>query len=160
MIGGAVYEHLCVVPKWSAAPPLSLSMFQGDYGLKPEVFWKMIHPVTLLLFGLTLVTHWKTGRKKSLLTVLSCYLLILVITAIYFVPELLSITTTAFAQDVDADLTSRALAWERWSLLRLAVLFFLAVKLFLGLAKPGHLPAGSGIAPRKPLPQQMETVSL
>jgi hypothetical protein len=44
MIGGAVYEHLNIVPQWSAAPPLSLSMFQGEYGLKPGTFWMVIHP--------------------------------------------------------------------------------------------------------------------
>ena len=43
IIGGAVYEHLNVVPQWSAAPPVSLSMFQGEYGLKPDLFWKIIH---------------------------------------------------------------------------------------------------------------------
>jgi hypothetical protein len=137
MIGGAVYEHLTIVPKWSAAPPLSLSMFQGTYGLKPELFWKLIHPVTLALFALTLFTHWKTERRKNILTALSSYFLILVITAFYFVPELLAITTTPFAQKTDPDLTRRAGAWEMWSLVRLGVLLLLAMQLFLGLAKSG-----------------------
>src|SRR5687768_2541727 len=85
IIGGAVYEHLNVVPTWAAAPPVSLSMFQGEYGLKPELFWKIIHPVNLLLFTLTLIFHWKSERRKHILPVLSVYVLILVITAIYFV---------------------------------------------------------------------------
>ncbi len=158
MIGGAVYEHLCVVPQWTAAPPLSLSMFQGSFGLKPEVFWKMIHPVTLLLFVLTLVLHWSSDRKRALLTTLGAYLFILVITAIYFVPELLSITNTTFVQEVDANLATRAAAWENWSLLRLAVLFLLAINLFLGLAKPNHLLPDANTTPqRKQSPRSLET---
>lgn len=135
IIGGAVYEHMNVVPQWAAAPPVSLSMFQGDYGLQAEVFWKAIHPVNLLLFIVTLALHWRTARKKNLLVVIGVYVLILAITAIYFVPELISITTTAYASTVNAELTKRAALWETLSLVRLGVLFFLSIHLFLGLTK-------------------------
>ncbi|HEX2533417.1 MAG TPA: hypothetical protein VHK69_06760, partial [Chitinophagaceae bacterium] len=65
VIGGAVYEHMNIVPTWAAAPPVSLSMFQGEHGLKPEHFWKFIHPLTLLLFLGTLAAHWKSARRKN-----------------------------------------------------------------------------------------------
>lgn len=136
VIGGAVYEHLAVVPKWSAAPPLSLSMFQGQYGLKPEVFWKLIHPVNLVLFLLALALHWKTARKNTLAGVFVLYIAILAITRVYFVPELLSIITTPFSETVDPALTNRSAWWEALSLVRLGVLLVMAVFLFLGLAKP------------------------
>jgi hypothetical protein len=135
IIGGAFYEHLNVVPKWAAAPPLSLSMFQGQYGLKPELFWMLIHPVTLLLFAITLVMHWRSARRKPLLIVLGSYLFILVVTSIYFVPELISITTTAFSTDVDAELTRRAARWESLSLVRLGLLVIFSLVLFMGLTK-------------------------
>src|SRR5688572_253520 len=90
MIGGAVYEHLNVVPTWSAAPPASLSMFQGQYGLNPELFWKIIHPVNLVLFIICLIVHWRSERRKNLLIVFISYVLILVITFVHFVPELIS----------------------------------------------------------------------
>lgn len=135
VIGGAVYEHLNIVPTWSEAPPLSLSMFQGQYGLNPELFWMLIHPVNLVLFALNLIIHWKTDRRKNILIVFTSYLLILGITAIYFVPELISITTTPFATTIDADLTRRASLWETLSLVRLAVLVVLSVILLLGLTK-------------------------
>ena len=136
MIGGAVYEHLNVVPKWSAAPPLSLSMFQGQYGLKPELFWMLIHPVNLVLFVITLVLHWKTARQKTLTGVFALYVAILVITSVYFVPELISLTTTPFAETVDPALVNRASRWEALSLVRLGVLHLMAVFLLLGLALP------------------------
>jgi len=143
IIGAAVYEHLIVVPRWTAAPPVSLAMFQGPYGLKPELFWKLIHPVNMLLFGLALLTHWKSARRKPLLIVLSAYITILAITAVYFVPELIAITTTPISNIPDPELTRRASLWEVLSHVRLGVLVILSLVLFTGLTRPGnHITAG------------------
>ncbi len=159
IIGGAVYEHINMVPTWSAAPPLSLSMFQGQYGLHPESFWMFIHPVNLLLFTLTLILHWKSKRRSNIGIVMTGYLLILVITSVYFVPELINITTAEFTQTINADLTRRASLWEFLSLVRLGILIILSMVLFTGLTKPveatatqpadtGHLIAGKLSAQR------------
>lgn len=137
VIGGAIYEHLCVVPQWAAAPPLSLSMFQGKYGLYPQAFWIPIHPITLLLIIITLFFSWKTARKNNVLTTLLGYITILIITSIYFVPELIEITATPYSTDVSAALTKRAKLWETLSIVRLFTLIILAIVLFLGLAKAG-----------------------
>ena len=135
IIGGAVYEHLTVVPKWTAGPPASLVMFQGEYGLNTEMFWMLIHPTTLLLFVITLIMHWKSPRRKNLSIVLGTYISTLIITSIYFVPELISIITTSYSPVVDANLTSRAQLWEVLSIIRLGVLMILAIILFTGLTK-------------------------
>ncbi|GAB2671872.1 hypothetical protein GCM10027036_26500 [Flavihumibacter cheonanensis] len=127
VIGGAIYEHIAVVPQWSMAAPASLAMFQGEYGLRPGPFWMMIHPVTLVFMGLSLLLFWKTSFRQGLLITLSGYILVLVITFIYFVPELLSITGSAYSVDVDPILTSRSRLWETLSLVRLAFLIVLAV---------------------------------
>ncbi|WP_276483416.1 hypothetical protein [Paraflavitalea pollutisoli] len=135
MIGGAVYEHLNVVPVWSSAPPVSLSMFQGPYGLKPELFWKIIHPVNLILFALTLILHWKTGRAGSIGIAFTGYVVILVITFLYFVPSLIAIITATYGEVADADLTRQARLWEQLSLVRLCVLVVLAMVLLTGMAR-------------------------
>lgn len=135
MIGGAVYEHINVVPKWSAAPPESLSIFQGTYGLKPELFWMIIHPVNLLLFILTLAFHWKSARRKNILIAFSSYVIILVVTSLFFVPELISITSTTWSAEVDHSLRDRAKLWETLSIVRLGVLGVLVLILLMGLAK-------------------------
>ncbi len=139
VIGAAVYEHVGVVPRWSAAPPVSLTMFQGKYGLNATPFWMFIHPITLLLFIATLVVFWKTGRRIHILVPLSVYVAILAATATYFVPQLLSIVQTPISDTADATLTSRAQTWETLSLVRLGVLVVIALQLFLGLGKVGHL---------------------
>lgn len=51
--GGFVYEHVAVVPVWTANPPESLAMGQGRHRLAAERFWRTIHPITLL----TLTEH-------------------------------------------------------------------------------------------------------
>ena len=139
VIGAAVYEHMAVVPQWSAAPPASLTMFQGKYGLNAQPFWMSIHPITLLLFIATLVVFWKTGSRIHILLPLSVYVAILVTTGIYFVPQLLSIIQTPLTDTVDAALTARAKTWETLSLLRLGILVVSAIYLFLGLSKTGKL---------------------
>lgn len=136
VIGGAVYEHIAVVPKWSAAPPRSLSMLQGDYGLHAEYFWMSIHPITLLFMISALIANWKNSRRKNILIVLGSYVLILVITSIYFVPELMEIFGTAYQDTVDEGLVQRASLWETLSLIRLAFLVVLAYILLAALTKP------------------------
>ena len=154
VIGGAVYEHLSVVPRWAAAPPVSLTMFQGPYGLNAALFWKNIHPVNLLLFTATLILHWRSERRRPLLVVVASYMAILVVTAIYFVPELLRITSAPYAPTPDPELTKSALLWERLSLVRLGMLVVLSLVLFLGLTKGGQrqVPAHSQSKIREALP--------
>jgi hypothetical protein len=135
VIGAAIYEHLAVVPRWAAGPPASLSMFQGDYGLYAQAFWIPIHPITLALLLLTLIISWKSPRRTNVLTNLIGYVAILVITSIYFVPELIAITTTPYSDTVDAALTERAEKWEMLSLVRLGFLIILSLILFMGLTR-------------------------
>jgi hypothetical protein len=133
--GAALYEHIAVVPQWSAAPPASLSMFQGEYGINPESFWMMIHPVTLLFMITALILCRKSAQQKYLLITFSGYILILITTAIYFVPELIALTTVEFSETADAELTDRAGLWEILSIIRMVIIMGLAIVLFFGLTK-------------------------
>jgi len=138
IIGAAIYEHLAVVPQWSAAPPASLSMLQGEYGLYAQAFWMPIHPITLVLMILTLLLSWKSPRRVNVAIPLIGYAAILAITFVYFVPELIAITTTPYADTVDAALTERAAQWEMLSLVRLGFLIVLSLVLFSGLTRSNH----------------------
>ncbi|MCE6987590.1 hypothetical protein [Dyadobacter sp. CY323] len=133
IIGAAIYEHAAIVPVWSMAPPVSLSMFQGEYGIQPANFWMPVHPVTILLLAAALIANWKLPRRKQILIVFGGYLLILLITATYFVPELIAITTSAYSVATSVDLTVRADLWEKLSLLRLSVLLIFAGMLLRSL---------------------------
>jgi hypothetical protein len=138
VIGGAIYEHLTMVPVWTSAAPASLAMFQGDYAVAAFRFWIPIHPITVILLIAALVANWKTERRKPIALVLGGYILVLVVTFAFFVPELLSITRSAYSPAVDSALTQRAKFWESMSLVRLAWMLLLAVILTFGLTRSGE----------------------
>ncbi|PYS87490.1 MAG: hypothetical protein DMF62_12340 [Acidobacteria bacterium] len=135
MIGGATYEHTSVVPIWASAPPASLSMFQGNYPLSAWNFWIPIHPINVILLLTSLIVNWGTARRKFILMTIGGYFLVLVVTFIYFVPELMSIIQSSYSTVIDPELTRRAKNWELFSLVRLGVIMVLAVSLLFGLAK-------------------------
>lgn len=135
IIGAAFYEHIAVWPAAFAEPPRSLSMFQGPYKLNAAAFWTSIHPVTLLLMVITLIVSWKTARRKNLLITMTGYVIILLATFVYFVPELLELIGTPYQDTVDPSLQSRGSLWETLSLIRAGVLIVLAIVMFLGLTK-------------------------
>lgn len=136
VIGGAVYEHLALVPVWASAVPTSLTMFQGQYRVTPEKFWMLIHPVTIVLMVAALIANWASDRRALIIAPLVGYVLVLGLTWLYFVPELMELTQAAFSETVDAALTARAQSWETWSLVRLGFLFILAITLLSSLATP------------------------
>ena len=138
IIGGAVYEHLAVVPSWSAAPPSSLAIFHLEYPLTAQYFWMGVHPVTILLLIGALITNWHTLRRINILTSLIGYAIILVITSIYFVPELMDFMGTPASDSVDQSMVSRASMWEILSLVRLGFLLIIGYLLLSALTKSGE----------------------
>ena len=136
VIGGAVYEHLALVPVWTSAVPASLTVFQGEYALRAQNFWIPIHPVTIVLMVGALIANWRSDRRWLIILPLAGYVIVLGITFLYFVPELMTLTQTPFSETVDAALTARANTWETLSLVRLGFLFILAITLLSSLATP------------------------
>lgn len=135
IVGAAIYEHTALWPAAFSEPPKSLTVFQGPYRLNAALFWMFVHPVTLLLFVITLVVSWKTDRRKHVLVTLVGYVIILLATFSFFVPELLELTGATYSNTVDASLQSRGSRWITLSLIRAGVLIVLAINLLLGLTK-------------------------
>jgi hypothetical protein len=85
---------------------------------------------------------------------------VLLITGLYFVPELLSIIKTPMSSAADPDLVRRAGLWETLSLVRLACLLVMGVVLFMGLAKPAHpLPAGNTSSKKRKIAGEEKAVA-
>ena len=135
VIGGATYEHAAVVPVWTSAVPTSLSMVQGEYGLAAGNFWIPVHPITIALLTTALIANWPTRRRNYIIATMAGYLVILGLTFVYFVPELMTLTGTAYSTTVDIELTRRANLWETLSLIRLGCLLVLAIVLLFGLSR-------------------------
>lgn len=139
ILGAGTYEHISTWPIAFSEPPRSLAMFQGEYALQPASFWRLVHPVTLLLLLVTLILNWKTGRRKYILITMGAYVLAVIATFIYYVPELVRIIGTPYAATVDAGLQHSAGLWITLSLVRLTVIFASAIVLLFGLTKPDHV---------------------
>lgn len=135
IIGAAVFEHIAVWPQMYAAPPQSLTMIQGEYGLNGGKFWMIIHPIVLSLFIIVTILTWRTERRRNVWIPFAVYLSIMVVTTIYFVPELIAIGSTPFNETIDASLQRRGSTWINLSLLRLFILIVTGVYLYLGLAR-------------------------
>lgn len=143
--GGAVYEHVVTIPVWTTAPPESLAMFHGDYGAQPARFWQSIHPVALLASVIALALNWKIlPRRKMIGITLGGYLLVLVLTAIYFVPELMTLTLDPQAQIPPDEWKSRADTWEILSLIRAVFMILLAIPLIHAATRAGAAGADEG----------------
>lgn len=138
IIGAGVYEHFAVWGIAFSEPPKSLMMFQGNYALQSESFWRLVHPVTLALLLVTLGLNWKTERKKYILIAIATYITALIVTFIYYVPELKSIIGTPYSATVDAGLQERGSLWITLSKIRLSFIFVSAFVLISGLTKPAH----------------------
>lgn len=136
ILGAGIYEHVAVWPRAYAAPPKSLGMFQGAYGLNAGAFWKVIHPITILLFAFTLIVWWKTPRRNYIMIPFAAYIIILIITFAYFVPELIRITGAVYNDTVDEALQKRGSLWTTLSLIRAFILSILVIILYWGLTKP------------------------
>lgn len=136
IIGAGINEHFAVWTVAFSEPPKSLVMFQGDYALQPESFWKFVHPVTFVLLLVTLGLNWKTERKKYILITIATYITALIVTFIYFVPELKGIIGTPYSETVDAGLQQRGSLWITLSKIRLTFIFASAFVLILGLTRP------------------------
>jgi hypothetical protein len=114
-------------------------MFQGPYALNPGPFWMAIHPITVLLMTVALILNWRGPRRRPILLVLGGYVLVLAITFAYFVPVLLGIIATPYADVVDPAMRASAARWEVLSIVRLVFLMVLAVVLLGALARPAEL---------------------
>jgi len=139
VLGAAVYEHLAVIPKWNAAIPSSLSMFQGKYGLQAQYFWVPIHPFTIIFMVAALIANWHNSRRKNILYALTGYVLILIVTYIYFVPTLIRLIETPYSETVDEALTNSGATWEILSLLRLVFIVIISYLLLSSLTKPAEV---------------------
>jgi hypothetical protein len=70
MNGAQIFETLLIVPAWTAAPPASLGLFQGAYGLDFKAFWIVFHSLHEITFILALAFCWKLKTVRHWLLAL------------------------------------------------------------------------------------------
>ena len=136
LLGGIVYSHLVYFPVYLSALPDSAVVVNGPYGLHEAIFWMTIHPLLILSLIVALVLNWKfKSRRKLILISFAIYFLVLVVTQIYFLPELRAFEQSPESTVSPAEWLARGQRWQRLSWTRGAIMYAGILPLLLALSK-------------------------
>lgn len=134
LLGGIVYSHLVYFPVYLSALPDSAVVITGTYGIHDARFWLTIHPLLILSFIVTLVLNWKYKQRRKLISItFAVYLVVLIITRLYFVPELIAFEGSAQSNVSRAEWLARTQLWQRMSWVRGAVCYAATLPLLYAL---------------------------
>ena len=136
LLGGIAYSHLVYFPVYLSALPASSVVVNGPYGLNEGRFWLTIHPLLILSLIIALVLNWKVKPRRKLIGIsFMVYILVLIVTQLYFLPELFAFADSPGSSVSPAEWSARAQRWETLSWLRGAVCYAFFVPLLLALTK-------------------------
>lgn len=137
LLGGIAYSHLVYFPVYLSALPDSAVVVRGPYGLHEAIFWMTVHPLLILSLIVALVLNWKAkSRRKLILISFAIYFVVLVITQIYFLPELVAFEGSPETNVLRSEWIARGQRWQTLSWIRGAGMFAGILPLLLALTKP------------------------
>lgn len=139
IVGGILYSHTATLPSLLLHLPESSVLENGPFPLKDEAFWKMIHPFTILFTVLALVINWKnTAMRKYIVYAAVIYILALIATFTYFVPEIQEFVKSNQNTSVPAsEWLSRGHRWLQLSWIRGSFMFLGFILMLVALTKTG-----------------------
>jgi uncharacterized membrane protein len=140
LLGGIAYSHLVYFPVYLSALPDSAVLVNGPHGLNEGIFWITIHPLLILSLIVTLALNWnQQSRRKLILISFVVYLMVLVVSALYFVPELMAFKESPQSSLSRAEWLARGQRWQLLSWVRGAICYAAFIPLLIALSKPGRV---------------------
>jgi hypothetical protein len=137
LLGGIAYSHLVYFPVYLSALPDSAVVVTGPYGLHESTFWLTFHPLLILSLIVALVLNWESKpRRKRVLVSVVIYFLVLVVTQIYFLPELIAFEQSPESTVSASEWLARGQRWQRLSWIRGSVMYAGILPLLLALTTP------------------------
>jgi hypothetical protein len=137
LLGGIAYSHLVYFPVYLSALPASAVVVNGPYGLNEGIFWGIIHPLLIISLVGALLLNWNSSSRRKLIALSGAvYVLVLVVTLIYFVPELVLFKHSPESTITPAEWLVRGRRWQRFSWLRGLLMYLAIVPLLFALTKP------------------------
>jgi hypothetical protein len=119
LLGGIVYAHIVYFPPYLSDLPASSVLVNGPYALHEEYFWLTIHPIAILSLIVSLAVNWKDNVRRKLIAIpLTVYTLALVVTTLYFVPELQNFARSATMNVSPEEWYARGQRWQHMSWIR------------------------------------------
>lgn len=139
LLGGVVYSHLVYFPAYLSDLPGSAVIVNGPYGMHDGKFWALIHPLLIISLVAALVFNWNSSSRRRLVALsFVVYVIVLVVSFIYFVPELILFQHSPESTVTAADWLARGRRWQRLSWLRGATMYIAFVPLLFALTKPAN----------------------
>jgi hypothetical protein len=140
LLGGIAYSHLVYFPVFLSALPDSAVVVNGPYGLNEVRFWALIHPLLILSLIVALALNWKSRPRRKLIQIsFAIYIVVIVVSQIYFIPELVAFQRSPESSLSPAEWLARGQRWQRLSWIRGAVCYAAFVPLLLALTKPAEV---------------------
>ena len=136
LLGAIAYSHTAFLPVYLSDLPNSAVVVTGKYGINEAPFWTTIHPLLILSLIAALALNWKfKTRRKLIVLCFGIYISILIVTAVYFVPELMAFAKSHESNLPASEWLARGHRWQNLSLIRGAFCFFGFVPLLIALTK-------------------------
>lgn len=134
LLGGIVYSHIAFFPSYLAGLPNSAALVNGPYPIRDGSFWVLIHPLAILSLIISLLLNWKIPPRRKLIAIpLTIYVVAIIVTSLYFVPELMAFRESPNSGIPPADWYARGQRWQHLSWLRGTVMGLSYVALLLAL---------------------------
>jgi hypothetical protein len=137
-VGGGLFEHIVLMPQWSASPPASFSIIQPGTGVPLQRFWIPVHTAITIFLLLSLILTWREIKVRRLLIIgLVSYIVMRVWSGLFFIREMLEFQKIPLDAPPSAELSARVAAWTFWSWFRepLDILSFVCFLLALYQAR-------------------------
>ncbi len=137
LLGGMMYSHIVYFPAYLSDLPKSAVLANGPYGLNDGIFWIIIHPLTLVSLLIALFANRKNKQRRKLIVLpLIVYVIALIITSVYFVPELMRFKDSPSSGIPASEWLSRSKNWMMFSIIRGIGMFAAIIPLFIALTRP------------------------
>lgn len=137
LLGGIAYAHIVYFPVYLSDLPKSAVLVTGPYGLSEGVFWAIIHPLLIISLVIALILNWNLRTRRKLIAVsFIVYVIVLLVSQFYFIPELALFKHSAESTLTAADWLARGKRWQRLSWLRGLTMYLAFIPLLFALTKP------------------------
>ena len=136
LLGGIAYAHIVYFPVYLSALPDSAVVVNGPYGLNEGVFWVIIHPLLILSLIVALALNWKSKSRRQLILIsFGLYFVVLVVSQLYFIPELREFRASPQSTLSRAEWFVRGQRWQRLSWIRGTAMYLGTLPLLQALTK-------------------------
>ena len=117
--GAQIFETAVIVPKWTAAPPVSFQLLKG---IDLKTFWVIAHSLHEITFIVALIFCWQINPVRNwLLVLLGIHFAVRVWTLAYFAPNIIEFQRIATGTAAQPDLFSKASLWRTLNYVRVGI---------------------------------------